>query len=206
MRSACIIPVACTLAVAGGVQASFVAFESNSALSTEGLGSFSGSLTWNYGGGSSGTLVVQITNTSLVANGGYLTAFMFRSAEDPALSSMLTSTSDSDFSSIPAGTGASPFSGVWSGGAGLGGDFPGGGSPVPGLGVGASGTFTFAITSSFASSLTANSFLANPYDFVVRFRGFENGGSDKVPGQFVPAPGVLAGLVGLAAAGRRRRR
>lgn len=194
-------------ALSSAAMADTVAFQSNNALSTENLGSFAGTLGWTYLGGSSGQLTVQITNTSLPANGGYLTAFMFRaSTTDSLLSSSLITTSDSDFLNIPAGESAPPFPGTWNGGAGLGGDFLGGGSPVPGLGVGASGTFVFAINSTFASSLSASSFLAGEYDFVVRFRGFNNGGSDKTPGQLVPAPGAIA-LLGVAGVlGRRRRR
>ena len=47
-----------------------------------------------------------------------------------------------------------------------------------------------------------------PYSIVVRFRGFDNGGSDKVPGVLVPAPGAAGMLAaaGLAMGTRRRRR
>lgn len=185
--------------------ADLVSIASNAPASAEGLGAFVGSLQWDYLGGSSGSLTVSLTNTSAPANGGYITSFLFRTAQDPALSGSLVTSSDADFLDIGFGEAAPPFSGIWSGGAGLGGTFLGGGSPVPGLGVGSSGTFVFAITSSAASTLSASSFLGTTYDFVVRFRGFNNGGSDKTPGQLVPAPGAAIVLLGAAARGRRRR-
>jgi len=60
------------------------------------------------------------------------------------------------------------------------------------LAVGASGVFTFAITSAGAAGLSAKSFIGGPTDFLVRFRGFEDGGSDKTPGQIIPAPRAIA--------------
>jgi MYXO-CTERM domain-containing protein len=46
--------------------------------------------------------------------------------------------------------------------------------------------------------------ISDPYAFVVRFRGMENGGSDKVPANQLPAPGAAA-LLGLAGLLVRRR-
>ena len=42
-------------------------------------------------------------------------------------------------------------------------------------------------------------------NFAVRFRGFDNGGSEKAAGHLVPTPASLA-VLGLAAVGIRRRR
>jgi hypothetical protein len=40
----------------------------------------------------------------------------------------------------------------------------------------------------------------------VRFKGFANGGSDKVPGVLVPAPGAAALMAGAGLVAVRRRR
>jgi hypothetical protein len=72
--------------------------------------------------------------------------------------------------------------------------------------VGATETFTFDVVASDASTLDTMDFLSgsSEFDFVVRFRGFENGGSDKVPATTtvipLPAPIVLA-AIGLPMAG-----
>ena len=61
--------VACT------ASASIVSYDSNPGI--EGLGSFSGSTEWTHVGGDVGVVVVTLTNTSAVENGGYLTGFAF---------------------------------------------------------------------------------------------------------------------------------
>ena len=76
--------------------------------------------------------------------------------------------------------------------------------------IGATGTFTLSVTGPDANSLTAADFVSQPSSsgevFVVRFRGFADGGSDKVPGEIIPAPSAmcLLGFAGLAATRRRR--
>ena len=104
--------------------------------------------------------------------------------------------------------------------------------PNGGIPAGGSATFTFSLTGSGLDALTTASFLAalsspegqdlTPAFFVARFRGFPNGGSDKVPGQSsggggggggiqnVPEPGTMTlAALGIASAlgyGWRRRR
>lgn len=173
--------------------------------STEQTGAtFSGTLDYSFTGGSSGVLIVSLTNDTPANVGGFLTGFVFNiDSSDVGAGASLSATSDADF--LNTGNEAAPPFGNFAAGAALGADWTGGGSPNGGLGVGVSGMFTFAVSASDASVLTASSFINGPnvFDFVVRFRGLANGGSDKVP---VPAPGVAAmlGLCGLATCRRRR--
>jgi hypothetical protein len=98
----------------------------------------------------------------------------------------------------------SPF-GTFDFGAALGGDFLGGGSPTDGIAVGDSRTFAFNVTGSDADAIGAGDFVSD--GFLVRFRGFEDDGSDKVPGRIVPTPAaVIAGLALLGLVGIQRRR
>lgn len=170
----------------------------------EGLGSFTGSVAWTYGGGSSGTLVYSLTNTSPLANGGYLTGFAFNAVAGVTCS---LSSAPASWTGM-ADVAASPFPN-FDFGAALGGDWLGGGSPNAGIAVGAGASFSFSVSGSagLLAGLTDASFFdpANGYAFAARFRGFANGGSDKVTGS-VPAPGALGLLAISAGIGTRRRR
>jgi hypothetical protein len=122
------------------------------------------------------------------------------------------------------GTGTNDVSGVPYGqfdfGAALGGDFEGGGNPNDGIAVGDTATFTFTFSGTSLDTLTASSFL-NEFStgqqqsaaFLVRFRGFNDEGSDKVVGEEcetppVPEPATMlmmgTGLTGLAGVLRRK--
>ena len=201
---------ALTLAtVAGAGHAAVVPITSNSALSTSGLGAFTGTLDYVYSGSGSGTLNVTLTNTTAASIGGYLTAFMFRPPPElGAFTSMLTSSDFAQMTNIPAGTSGAPWngSGSWLGGAGVGGSWLAGGSPEDGVAIGQTGHWSFTITGANASMLTSDSFVSgdlvsDPYAFIVRFRGMDGvdggEGSDKVPANQLPAPGAAA-LIGLA--------
>ena len=192
---------------ASEAHAGFISIQSDASNSTEQLGSFTGSIDYTYGSGVNGTLIITLTNTSLAANAGLITGFVFNiDSEDPEASAVLQDATH-PFLDTQGGS-ASPFGDDFDAGAALGGSFLGGGSPNAGIAVGETGTFTFLVTAPDALSLTADSFINGPYafDFIVRFRGFADGGSDKVPGMIVPSPGALA-LLGFAAfCGRRRRR
>jgi hypothetical protein len=199
------------LAAAAG--AAIVPITSNSSLSTEGLGAFVGTLDYNFLGGTTGQLDVTLTNTTAAATGGYITAFMFRPPDElGAFGCSLISSSYAAMTNIPAGASGSPFPGPWIGGAGLGGSWLAGGAPGGGIAIGQTGSFSFTITGANASMLTSDSFVSgdlvsDPYAFVVRLRGMEQGGSDKVPANQLPAPGALGllGAAGLCGATRRRR-
>jgi MYXO-CTERM domain-containing protein len=167
-------------------------------------GSFAGTLTYTHVSGNNGTLDVSLTNTSAPANGGYLTGFVFDIIDGgPGRTASLVSTSKSGFQLL-LNESAPPF-GTFDTGAALGGSWLGGGNPSGGIPVGGTGLFTFAINAPNAAALTSSSFVGTsaPYRFVVRFRGFANGESDKVP---VPGPAsaALMGL-GMLVATRRRR-
>lgn len=190
--------------VVAAAGADIVPVVSDSANSTEGLGYFTGTVDYTPG---TGVLVISLTNDAQTAAGGKITGFLFNiGGVDFAASAALSISTFASFQNTGLNS-AAPF-GSLDAGAALGGSFLGGGSPNPGIAIGQTGVFTFQVTASDAASLSAIDFVdgtAADVDFVVRFRGFDNGGSDKVPG-ITPAPATagLLGLAGLLAARRRR--
>ena len=192
---------------------------SGSEISTENLASFTGSMTWNYSGSGEGTLVVSLTNTSNPANGGKLTGFAFNTSFT-GLSLTLCSAPNASWL-IQQNASGSPF-GTFDWAAALGGNWLGGGNPNPGISVGSTGNFTFCVKGddSVVSGLSASSFFdgdctcdpgeTNEYPFAARFRGFNNGMSDKVvacPPSVVPVPMPVAlAAAGLLGVGIMRRR
>jgi len=208
----CGAALACTSAAHAG---SIVQINGGGSSSLEGLGSFTGSIEYSTADAFSttGTLVITLTNTSAPANGGFITGFLFNiGGADSSASATLASGTHPFTNCTGGGLSGSPF-GDYDAGAALGGSFLGGGSPNPGIGVGDTGVFTFDVSASDAGALTALDFLnGGPLDFnfLVRFRGFENGGSDKVGAVVVPLPPALGlglvGLVGAAIAAARAKR
>lgn len=187
--------------------ADVISISGNSAASTEGLGNFSGSLTFASTGPNSGTASLTLTNTTAPATGGFITGVvLLNSALHGGMTVSLTSTTDADFLNTGTESG-SPF-GSFQGGAALGANWLGGGSPNPGIAIGSTETFVFSITGTGAGALTASQIALDSgltHNLVVRFRGMVQGGSDKVP--TVPAPGAAAALaMGGLLAGRRNRR
>jgi len=182
-----------------------ISIAGNSSSSLESTGSsFMGSLEYNFSSGNTGVLTISLMNTTDAGVGGFLTGFVFNlDSADGGASIALSSASNASFLDTGVES-ASPF-GTYDAGAALGANWTGGGSPSAGIGTGGNATFGFTILASDASSLTASSFLTSNSDFAVRFRGLNNGGSDKLT-TVVPAPGAAALLtIGGLVAGRRRR-
>ncbi|MBL8764691.1 MAG: hypothetical protein JNM07_10530 [Phycisphaerae bacterium] len=214
MRTVCLFaPLAVTLSIAGAATADSVNIASNSQASTEKLGAYSGSITYSALTASTGTLVFSLTNTTSPALGGFITGFVFDLNSAAANANVVLSAASHGTLTNAANQNAAPF-GSYELGAAIGGSFLGGGNPTSGIAVGATGTFSFNVTASDAGALNAHSFLnaSRTYPMVVRFRGFANGGSDKVPGQEnapenIPLPSAAAiGLAGLGVIASPRRR
>jgi len=187
------------------------------------LGSFSGTFEYTAIDDTSGTVDIVLNNDSLTA--GFITAFLFNIPLGADVDSAILTSSDLDFlligdaDSFANGEDGNP-NGQFDIGASTGGGYEGGGSPLLGIAQGFSATFSFALTGTGLGALTADSFLttlsvppgdgAGAEDFVVRFRGFPDNGSDKVPNDGgtppVPEPGTLSLLgLGLASLAVRRR-
>jgi hypothetical protein len=174
------------------VRADLISISGENGLS--GLGSFSGSLSYNDNDAHHATLTVVLKNTSPVANGGYLTAFVFNNPAGHITSATFSGAANFSLLGGPHFDNkvkGAPF-GYFDFGASTGNGFEGGGNPNKGLGIGKTGTFTFTLTGNGLDLLSAGSFLSEKsvppgagegtQAFVARFRGFCHEGSDKVPG------------------------
>jgi hypothetical protein len=156
------------------------------------LGFFQGSLTLAHMKDSA-LLEIQLTNTSPISNGGYITALAFN---NPMGYITGISYSDANYSLLGGPGYNNSINGMPLGyfdmGAGIGGDWMGSGDPKPGIGVGQTKSFSFNLTGANLALLNETHFMnelsqgGSPEmggQFIgVRFRGFRNGGSDKVPG------------------------
>ena len=219
MKTSTLCVMVAGLAMCGGAaSADVVSFYADpgttSNISPTGV-SLNGTIEYNYTGGSVGEVIFSLTNTTSSSVGGFFTGLVFNiNSSDSGASATLSATSDGDF--LDTGSeAANPF-GTFAAGAAVGANWSGGGNPSRGIGAGESGMFTFAVNASDASSLSAMSFFGDGSDIALRFRGLNNGGSDKllvtdedpelnlVP---LPAP-VWAGgaLLGLGLGVRRLRK
>jgi len=195
-------------------------------------GAFTGSIEVKYTpGDTTAQIIVKLKNESPIANGGFITGFAFNDpssvsggdivkvtgytqAYDPAGAPPPNHMSligvNPDGTLLDNSISGSPY-GKFDLGAAVGGNLLGGGSPQPGIEVGQTGTFTFTVTGTNLQNLSAESILGTPSQggtaaFIVRFRGFCDGSSDKIVigaktppsggGYPIPAPPavVLAGL------------
>lgn len=196
------------------------------------LGSFSGSFEYNATNSTTATIDISLTNTSPAANSGYITAFAFNNPSN-LITGITLAASDADFALIGSpynnnGVNGSP-NGQFDIGVSTGGGYEGGGAPQAGIAVGDTETFTLNLTGNNLDTLLEQTFF-NIYSdgttgagegvesFVVRFRGFKDDGSDKVPNDgggcafqggcsTVPEPAsVLLFSSGLVGAFLRRKR
>ncbi len=191
--------------------------------STEGIGSFVGDFEYSFESATQAQIIVQLTNNSPSNNGGYLTAFAFNNPEDLITGSTFGTTLSS-FSLIGAPTfdnsiSVRPF-GDFDEGASTSNSWLGGGAPSTGIAVGDSETFTFNLTGSNLNELSEADFLntlsydaasGQSYWFAARFRGFDDGGSDKVPANNpIPEPATMllfgTGLASLASFRLRKKK
>ncbi len=168
--------------------------QANGSQSTEGLGLYEADISWQ-----NNTLNVDLTNQSNPNNGGYITGFLLNL---PTNVTFTNATTDSDLLALMPNNGpfaGSPF-GSFDYGFAIGGNFLGGGKPSNGIGVGDTAHFEFSNFTGFPNGYEAwtsqemenflldNAATQTPEDtsFLARFRGFDNGGSDKVPANFLP--------------------
>ncbi len=195
---------AVVLGVSSPAPADIIAIAGDTANSTEGLGDFTGFLSYEWVLGDLGLLTVELTNLSDLGNRGWITGFIFNFGTTDPNASALFQKGTHPFLDAPSQNG-NPFGNPFIGGAALQGNWIDGGIPEDGIAPSHTGIFEMEVTAKDAAALTASSFLEGPYqfNFIVRFRGFIDDNSDKVPA--VPAPGALA-LLGLGALAQRRRR
>lgn len=150
-------------------------FQGDDAASAESVvASYSGKFDYVSG---SGILSVYLENTSPADNGGYLTGFVFDlNAVDVSASLLWGSNANFVDTGVES---ASPF-GTFENGAAVGGAWLGGGRPQDGIGVGDSGSFTFQLIGDMGA-INEDALVSS---LLVRFRGFNDGSSDKVPAVF----------------------
>ncbi|MFC1683520.1 FlgD immunoglobulin-like domain containing protein [Candidatus Zixiibacteriota bacterium] len=153
-------------------------------------------------------LTVKLTNTSPAGNGGYITALALNNPGERVAGVTLADTVF-DLLGSPGfqnSIAAVPW-GHYDIGAGMGGSWLGGGDPKPGIAVGESRTFDFSMVGSDLCDLSGMSFVSEGAEggtdfLIVRFRGFENGESDKVPPDAVIVPVTLTSFTAVGHIGR----
>jgi len=187
------------------------------------LGDFSGIFTYVADSAKQATIEIELKNTSPCSNGGYLTAFAFN-LPSGYITGVSLDSSDDDFGLLGDPDFIDDVKGVPYGyfdlGASVTDQFLGGGAPSPGIPMGVTETFMFTLYGNDLDMLDLDSFLdemsagASPGKgsqfFLARFRGFDDGGSNKTPGRVVPVPGALwflgSGLIGLVGFRRKFRK
>lgn len=164
-------------------------------------GGFVGTLEYDWVDGGESLLTITLENTSQFD--GRLVALAFNDdvANDWAFDGSISNGLSNAWQGLAGPISTSPF-GDRDFGASVTDSWLGGGSPNAGLAAGETGTWVFR--SANASDRSALDFFTQA-DLVVRFRGFSNDASDKLPSTTVPGLSAmpLLGMVGLA---RRRRR
>jgi hypothetical protein len=208
------------LAILSGVSEAVV-IDIHDGVCLEDLGHFTGTLNYVDTNATSGLLTVSLTNTSTLANGGFIVALVFNNPGN-----QITGVSLGTTNHLTTLLGGQTFNNAIKAapydnfdiGASLGGNNNtgfegGGGNPQGGIAVGSMGSFTFYLTGTGMNTLTTRSFVdeanANGSFMAVRFRGFNDGGSDKSTAVHAPVPATLpllgSGLLALLGLAVRRR-
>ena len=157
----------------------FVTISDGAYISGQGnLGAFTGDFSYDIMDMDEAVITINLENTS--GEFGYLTglAFLFPS-EDLVVSSF--ESSEKKFGQLSNPINAQPFGKNFGLGSSTFKSWEGGGKPSYGIATGSSGQFVFNIMGENVGSYNVQDFI-NTGDFVVRFRGYAGGGSDKVAG------------------------
>jgi hypothetical protein len=183
----------------------FVGMSNGAYISGQGdLGAFTGDITYTVED-DIGKLSISLENTSF--EDGYLTALAFMMPEDVYLYDFYSSSPS--FKKLTYPISAEPFGKEFGLGASTSNKWlGGGGSPSKGIGLGDTTDFIFSLTGKNIYGINIDSFIGDN-TLVTRFRGFEGGGSDKVPGGTAQVPEPITLLLlssGLLYFGRYRRR
>jgi len=163
----------------------------------EGNGFFTGTLNYTDTDATHAQLVLSLTNSLTSAAGGLITNVVFNNPSND-ITGVTYATTLATFDTLMGGPTfnntipAAPL-GNFDIGAGTSGVFNGGGNPNGGIARGSTATLTFTLTGTGLDTLTTQSFVntldtSNTGFLYVRFRGFDNGGSDKVLASVVPVP------------------
>jgi hypothetical protein len=158
--------------------------------STESIGSVSGVVTYSAKSDTLGELHISLTNNSDL--GGYITGFALNAPDNISLENI--GFQDNDFYLLKE-IEASPYGSFDIGASIDKNKFNGSGKPHGGIGKGSTKEFVFYVSSdSGLSSIDESSFFNK--SLVVRMRGFENDGSDKLlysTGElsYAPEPGTV---------------
>ena len=197
--------------------------------STSGLGKFGGFFKYTHiSGQKTASLELSITNLLATGEGGKITAIALNLAGTPnvGLGGFTTTSGHSSFGLFANPSQTSPW-GAFEYSVALGSNFNGSGSPNPGVVRGATGVFKINVlgVATVLESLSASSFLSQTTSgptststaMLVRFKGFDDGGSDKVSGIPVevslgslpsiplPSAGLATGVMLGGMLARRRR-
>jgi hypothetical protein len=162
------------------------------------LGDFWATLSYSSSSATAGTLSVAMSNLVTTLPGGHITAFVFNAPTGAISVTGVTqgATFGANFgllNGIQNGINGQPF-GLFDIGASTGGSFQGGGNPNVGIPVEGLANFDFDLTgigldvsedaflAALINTLSSPRGVSDLASFVVRFRGFDNGDSEKVPG------------------------
>ncbi len=200
------------MALTGVAQADFINFDESNFFSFENTGAaFSGTWTYTFIGGTSGTLQLVLSNDNSLTLAGAITAIAFNNPDGVTLGGFSYTQTGGDVEAfaldgaIPRPGSVGHFNSVYSVDGLM---FTGAGSGMEGIEVGEEATFSWTVTSASASGLSVSNFLDfdlndpdNPggqFAMALKFKGL---GPEDLSDTFVliPLPAALPmGLVGLA--------